>query len=97
MNELQRRISVMQAFEDGEAIESAALNSGKSYQPNMTPLWNWAEFDYRVAPKKLELWANLYPGGTLSLHGTRQLALDAVADDERSVERVAIHLVEPDE
>lgn len=53
MSNVADKIAVMQAFEDGVAVEMRGRSSGDWRQTNV-PIWNWASFDYRVAPQPPE-------------------------------------------
>ena len=56
--ELKRQVEVMEAYERGEEIEWAVRNSrGLQWQTARDPLgFDWPVFDYRVKPKKREVW-----------------------------------------
>lgn len=44
-------IAVMQAYEDGKAIEfKGKMESELNWQP-CVPLWNWIDNDYRIKPE----------------------------------------------
>ena len=53
MKTLAEKIAVMQAFERGEKIEAAFIDSG-SWSDSPTPSWARNVFDYRVASKPPE-------------------------------------------
>ena len=58
----QEKIAVMQAYIDGARIE---CQFGKeAWQDIEPPLWNWGLAEYRVLKKPLEVFINVYPGGT---------------------------------
>lgn len=44
-------IAVMQAYEEGKEIEFRSKGSSAWHGAN--PKWNWAEYEYRVAPVKI--------------------------------------------
>lgn len=51
-NATARMIEVMQAFVDGEKIEISATDAADNrWFGARQPLWNWHQFDYRIAPK----------------------------------------------
>lgn len=57
--ELERRISVMQAYLDGKKIESSR-RLYVDFLPAENPVWNWEFYNYRIAEPvkkiKLEAW-----------------------------------------
>mgnify|MGYP000997886397 CR=1 FL=1 len=58
MTSLAEKIAVMQAAERGEKIESKyiALQCPEAaWCPNSKPVWDWINFDYRVAPRTMEI------------------------------------------
>lgn len=58
MKTLAEKIAVMQAAERGEKIESKyiALQCPEAaWCPNSKPVWDWINFDYRVAPRTKEI------------------------------------------
>jgi hypothetical protein len=54
------KIAVMQAFEDGEAIER--LDCGKWSPFNYEPSWNWYKYSYRIKPQPKIIYVNEYSG-----------------------------------
>lgn len=56
----RRMIEVMQAYVDGEEVESSAL--GMAYTGVGTPNWNWMVLDYRIAktPDTID-WSHVAP------------------------------------
>lgn len=59
MKTLAEKIAVMQAAERGEKIESKyiALQCPEAaWCPNSKPVWDWINFDYRVAKQKKTYW-----------------------------------------
>ena len=53
MKTIQEMISVMQAAQEGKAIECTLLGKNEWSPPDAfeTWAWNWNEFDYRVKPE----------------------------------------------
>lgn len=52
---LREKIAVMIAYDEGKAIEwRYASHSSTNDTWNVTndPVWNWADYDYRVKPEK---------------------------------------------
>lgn len=53
---INEQIAVMKAFAEGKAIEYKRYSDDKwlnSLGPSCEPSWNWADVDYRIAPKPL--------------------------------------------
>jgi hypothetical protein len=71
----------MQAFERGEAVEFRD-NTEAHWNDSRVPIWGWGYYDYRIKPKLIEGWVNLYPDGTLSLYERRESA-DKFANSNR--------------
>lgn len=51
MTTTKEKIKVMQAYEDGRAIE---VSSGCGWHEKQNPSWNWEYCDYRIKPEKVE-------------------------------------------
>ena len=49
MRTTREMIGVMQAFEDGRAIQYL-LNNTKTWIDAPRPCWNWYQFNFRVKP-----------------------------------------------
>ena len=93
--ELKRQIEVMQAYERGEAIELIVLHMGAAKWVSVCepPSFDWNHFDYRVKPKKREVWLRendsiSWWGGTLH----QQKAMQQVEPNSHG----AIRFVEAD-
>lgn len=54
MTTLAEKIAVMQAFERGERVETRH-KAGGTWVECERPLWDWFRFDYRIAPKPIDL------------------------------------------
>ena len=51
----KEKIEVMQAYEKGETIECASLESeDRVWLEVKYPLWNWSAFEYRIKPEESE-------------------------------------------
>ena len=64
---LAEKIAVMQAAVRGETIE-CAINGREDWELNLSPAWNWDQFDYRVKPQPKVIWVNEYEDGGDVLH-----------------------------
>lgn len=78
---LKEKIAVMQAADDGKKIQ-VSLKGEANWFGIDAPAWNWDRFDYRVKPKTLELWVNVYPNGLSAYYDTKELA-DKFANSDR--------------
>ena len=56
-------IEVLQHFEAGGNVEfrSTIDDDYLVWQDAVAPAWNFDDFEYRIKPKPLELWVNVYP------------------------------------
>ncbi len=65
MKTLKEKIEVMQAALDGEEIEyMLGENDGWRSYDSGEPSWDWSCVDFRIKPKPLEFWVNVYDDGT---------------------------------
>ena len=75
MKDLKEKIEVMQAALDGEEIQ-IQLNPKwgwiSAYQPN----FEWGEYDYRIKPKPLEYWLDVWE----ATRGTKEIYLSMSGD-----------------
>jgi len=46
----KEKIKIMQAYDDGKEIE-CSYKKKNDWDINMSPSWNWADFDYRIKPE----------------------------------------------
>ena len=94
--ELKRRVLVMEAYKLGEEVQWRSLGEDDwryFSMPNQLAAWEWDRFDYRVKPKKREVWLRendsiSWWGGTLH----QQKALQQVEPNSPG----AIRFVEAD-
>lgn len=60
MASIDEQLEVLQAYKDGKTIESLYLNSMTAgwvkLSPSWRPVWNWADYDYRVAKEPERIW-----------------------------------------
>lgn len=75
-------ITVLRHFETGGKVQFRIISRvpDLDWQDAVSPIWNFDEFEYRIKPKPLELWVNLYPDGTSSPYETKKEALAAKKD-----------------
>lgn len=99
MSELKTAVEVAQALERGEVVEYAHVNSmdWMSLDPND---WNWRRLyrTYRIKPKPLECWVNVYPGRAFNAYPSKALAIandaaEGVTKPDLAL-RVAVHMRE---
>lgn len=72
MTTLAEKIAVMQAAENGATIQARstlrpASRPESPWEDTDRPVWDWCSNEYRVKPKPLERWINVYPDGLLSM------------------------------
>lgn len=48
---VKNKIAVMTAYINGESIQKAQRGDKCDWHDTHLPLWNWEDFNYRVAPK----------------------------------------------
>lgn len=58
MSSTEEKIAIMQAFVNGVKVQYLSINSNASWEPSLNPSWNWARYNYRIAPEKV--WVNIY-------------------------------------
>jgi hypothetical protein len=51
---LQEKLEIMQAKLDGKTIE---IHNAYGWNETQSPVWNWADFDYRVKQEPTKLYA----------------------------------------
>ena len=64
MNDIDRMITVLQAFKEGEAIQSRHRSHEFSDWIDAAGgvMWDWYTFDYRIKPAEpRRVWRNWYP------------------------------------
>ena len=92
MKTLKEKIEIMQAALDGEEIEVYSTR-GDDWVKTNVPVWNWDNYDYRIKPKPLEFWVNIYSDSVLGYttekeakgHATAsatQIKVREITDDE---------------
>ena len=92
-------IAVLTAYKNGEQIQSKHGNY--EWQYNASPIWDFANTEYRVKPKPLELWVNIYSNNKYGINTTARDAATArsatsSSDYPHNIIRCA-HMVEVDE
>lgn len=66
--ETSKAVAVMQAFADGKEVEVAERRHDKkapNWRHTTTPIWDWADYDYRIKPEPRRIWATIASDGTL--------------------------------
>lgn len=82
----KEKIEVMQAFEDGEAVEKYDDGGWKDYNERhpswslgVSPVWDWGGYDYRIKPKPPKvLWAVYRDGEINSVERTEPKAKEVI-------------------
>ena len=57
MKTLRERTEIQQAYLDGAEIEYKLSNE---WARNPSPQFAWNQHDYRIKPKPMEIWVNVY-------------------------------------
>lgn len=52
MKSVTEMIEIMQAYDNGAVVELAVNDHVKQWRYCECPRWDWANFDYRVVPKR---------------------------------------------
>jgi hypothetical protein len=86
----------MQAFERGEAVEFRD-NTEAHWNDSRVPIWAWGYYDYRIKPKLIEGWMNVYPGGNGGLYESREDADRHSRFSQRRIRCVKVREVPDDE
>lgn len=64
MNDIDRMIAVLQAFNEGKTIQLRHRNDDAAdwVDVGVSTEWDWCTFDYRIKPEEpRRFWLNLYP------------------------------------
>ena len=77
MSTTKEKIEIMQAFCDGEIVESSPRKS-THWSVVLSPHWSWRENRYRVKHKQLECWVNVLDGEVMSTVFASETAATAV-------------------
>jgi hypothetical protein len=86
-------IEVLTAYKNGEQIQSKHCDGQWINHPK--PAWDFYECEYRVKPKPLEMWVNLYGESNWSTFKTQREA--EIIANQHSDHKRTIHMVEVDE
>ena len=76
-------IEVLQHFGAGGDVESKGDDG--IWRWTVAPVWDFLSYDYRIKPKPLELWVNVYPDGAYSANETQDIASLRLRIDGRTV------------
>lgn len=107
--ETKKAIKVMQGYADGENIQ-AELKSAPGFYDMLsdeTPAWNFQALNYRIKPKPLECWSNVYSltvtllsakaadseGFSIASYDSPITAREIARNDSRII-RTAVHMRE---
>jgi len=93
MKSLKEKIEVMQAYLDGEKIEHRMDDTGEWKDVYNAPYFQWGEWDYRIKPKPMEIWVNIYADGDIFGHRNKDSAKSALISDSGNV-RLAVKFIE---
>lgn len=71
-----KHAEILNAFVRGERIEWKPKIGADLmwFKVSLEPVWDFYRNDYRVKPKPMEAWANVYTGSPICYHGTEEAA-----------------------
>ena len=96
MKSLKERTEIQQAFLDGTDIVKRYLGC------KADTLWNdcvdieafdWGNYDFKIKPKPMEIWVNIYADGDIFGHRNKDSAKSALISDSGNV-RLAVKFIE---
>lgn len=94
---LQDKIAVMEAFAAGKHVESRTHSDMSpdrhQWSPATGPCWDWSHYDYRIKPKIVECWANVYDDGRQFFYSTKEHAVETAAPGSKTFHLSAARLV----
>jgi hypothetical protein len=96
MKTTAEKIAIMQAFERGEDVEFCDHAETLWYETR-EPVWDWSHADYRIKPKLIEGWVNVYPEGYGSLYASREDADRHSMFNQRRIRCVKVREVPDDD
>lgn len=85
---IDEKIEVLQAYKRGETIQ--ICYPGNVWKDIDSPEFNFKEFKYRVKPKPLEVWANVYNDSSISVFYKQK----ELAETQRRIGGRTVHLRE---
>jgi hypothetical protein len=85
-------MAVMQAFLDGKTIQRRR-NTADAWLTDISGVWDFVMYEYRVKPEPREFWVNWYTGGGKSVHLSREAAKDAEDPYQVLAERIHVREV----
>ena len=98
MNDIDHMIAVMQAANEGKAIQRrhrTHRNIDGFWKDVRSLHWNWTDFDYRVKPAEpRRVWLNLYPTkgcrSSICYDSREEAAKFACYEDSQQIELVEV-------
>lgn len=96
MKTLKERTEIQQAKLDGEEIECSFLSCGE-WADYFGDDFNWNDFDFRVKPKPMEIWAHFYNNGGITAFETKEKAVSAIGFSTETEIEIIKFIQAPDE
>ena len=87
---VEEMIELLQAFQRGEQLEWK-YKEANIWHPVRNPIWDFNHQEFRIKPKPLEMWINIYNDKMIYKHETKQEAIDNAGSGCR---RIAVHMKE---
>jgi hypothetical protein len=93
MSELKTAVEVAQALERGEVVEHQYIGDSGKWRNTKSGGWSWCpdQIIYRIKPKPLECWVNVYGDNLFSAYRSKEGAEKCVSG---TASRVAVHMRE---
>jgi len=82
MTDLEAKIKVMRAFLEGKEVEVSLSDDDSRWTALESPSWDWVAFDYRIKPKPMEFFVDVYAGETANRY-------EIASDSNRELRGVA--------
>lgn len=67
--DINKQITVMQAFANGKRIESKEIAKISDWEECLSPSWNFEDFEYRIKPKQLRKYTLQELLSAIKIHG----------------------------
>ena len=67
MKTIKEMIEVMEWFEGGGAVESVSKVYEDDWDTDITPIWDWYNFNYRIKEFQYPMWFKAIPNGLVIL------------------------------
>lgn len=77
---LLSNLDILKAYAEGQDVQYRCKDDDEQWREVNTPSFTFDHCDYRIKPRPIEGWVNVYEDGDFgALHGTKALAEAAIA------------------